>query len=1091
MNHYDDRIVDAGSYHQRRNVFTGLPPTAGFPSVGAAPTYAHGGPAPNYAHGGLAPFRGPPSGPPPSVGPGNGFPPFEPGVRGGFNMGVGGGARGGRGFGSARGGRGGGGRISNGGHDGGRGRNFDSGRGGSSRGGGIRGFDRGQHGGVRDGGRGSSGGRRDGERGFSSGGRGGGGGGRGGGGRGSSSGGRGGGRSFDGGHGGGRGGRGSGSKVDLDRITLPRQDFGNLVPFAKNFYIECQSVSSMTDHEVAIYRGRREITVEGNDVPKPVRMFHEAGFPDYCLEVISRLGFNEPTPIQSQGWPMALKGRDLIGIAETGSGKTLSYLLPAFVHVAAQPSLAHGDGPIVLVLAPTRELAVQIQEEAGKFGSHSRIRSTCIYGGAPKGPQIRDLQGGVEIVIGTPGRLIDMLEAQHTNLRRVTYLVLDEADRMLDMGFEPQIRKIITQIRPDRQTLYWSATWPKEVESLARQFLCNPYKVTIGSPVLKANQSINQIVEIVTDVEKYTRLIRLLKEMMDGNRILIFVETKKGCDQVTRQLRMDGWPALSIHGDKSQDERDWVLAEFKSGRSLIMTATDVAARGLDVKGIKCVINYDFPTSLEDYVHRIGRTGRAGAKGIAVTFFTHSNAKHAKELVKILQEAGQVVPVALSSMSQAMIPGAHAKQSRLEVFLRAESFSKYQSLNHSRPAITLGSIRLLWQIGTLEFRLELNSDWANMLGSTFEEKMLVRKLLGFVPEKFEAIVATIEQFAHLKTVFFQEMIGRLKSFEEKVKAKSLNCYILTNYSCLMKIDRRNETWEWNRQIFFRAGFSWLRNYSSWESVGLGKKPAQTEASIVQGFVLDLRLNKGPDEAPIRPFTRQIIGDQLNKRAMVLLGALDQEVEVGLGIEAVFQKVMQFLLVQMLIGSISAGCYSMQKAQLGFTFSSIRVTLSSLPSQFSSPPLITGVSQGTMTTRFRKNRKKRGHVSAGHGRIGKHRKHPGGRGNAGGMHHHRILFDKYHPGYFGKVGMRYFHKLRNKFYCPIVNVDKLWSMVPQEAKDQASADKVPVVDVTQLGYFKVLGKGTMPPSQALVVKAKLISKTAEKKIKEAGGAVLLTA
>ncbi|KAK1433846.1 hypothetical protein QVD17_10764 [Tagetes erecta] len=336
----------------------------------------------------------------------------------------------------------------------------------------------------------------------------------------------------------------------------------------------------MSDHEVAVYRGRMDITVEGIDVPKPVRMFHEAGFPGYCLEVISRLGFIEPTPIQAQGWPMALKGRDLIGIAETGSGKTLSYLLPAFVHVAAQPPLVQGDGPIVLVLAPTRELAVQIQQEAGKFGSHSRIRSTCIYGGAPKGPQIRDLQSGVEIIIGTPGRLIDMLEAQHTNLRRVTYLVLDEADRMLDMGFEPQIRKIISQIRPDRQTLYWSATWPKEVESLARQFLCNPYKVIIGSPVLKANQSINQIIEVVTDVEKYNRLINLLKEMMDGSRILIFVETKKGCDQVTRQLRMDGWPALSIHGDKSQDERDWVLAEFKSGRSLIMTATDVAARGL-------------------------------------------------------------------------------------------------------------------------------------------------------------------------------------------------------------------------------------------------------------------------------------------------------------------------------------------------------------------------------------------------------------------------------------------------------------------------------------------------------------------------------
>lgn len=233
-----------------------------------------------------------------------------------------------------------------------------------------------------------------------------------------------------------------------------------------------------------------------------------------------------------------------------------------------------------MVLAPTRELAVQIQEEALKFGSRANIRITCIYGGAPKGPQIRDLKRGVEIVIATPGRLIDMLEAQHTNLRRVTYLVLDEADRMLDMGFEPQIRKIVSQIRPDRQTLYWSATWPREVETLARQFLRNPYKVIVGSSDLKANQSIIQVVEILTDMEKYNRLIKLLKDMMDGSRILIFMETKKGCDQVTRQLRMDGWPALSIHGDKNQAERDWVLAEFKSGRSPIMTATDVAARGL-------------------------------------------------------------------------------------------------------------------------------------------------------------------------------------------------------------------------------------------------------------------------------------------------------------------------------------------------------------------------------------------------------------------------------------------------------------------------------------------------------------------------------
>ncbi|KAH9558302.1 hypothetical protein CY35_06G001400 [Sphagnum magellanicum] len=452
-----------------------------------------------------------------------------------------------------------------------------------------------------------------------------------------------------GGSGGGGGGGYAGNKRDLDNVSLPAQEFENIIPFEKNFYVEHPAVSALTEDEVAAYRRRREITVEGRNVPKPVRTFEEASFPDYVLHEVLKAGFTEPTAIQAQGWPMALKGRDLVGLAETGSGKTLAYLLPAIVHVNAQPYLSPGDGPIVLVLAPTRELAVQIQQEATKFGASSKIKNTCIYGGAPKGPQIRDLQKGVEVVIATPGRLIDMLEGRHTNLRRVTYLVLDEADRMLDMGFEPQIRKIVSQIRPDRQTLYWSATWPKEVEFLAKQFLVDAYKVTIGSQDLKANHSIEQIVEVVSEYEKYPKLIKLLEQIMDGSRLLIFMETKRGCDQVTRQLRMDGWPALSIHGDKSQAERDWVLSEFKAGKSPIMTATDVAARGLDVKDIKCVINYDFPGSCEDYVHRIGRTGRAGAKGIAYTFFTAANGRHARELLSILVEAGQPVNPELSSL----------------------------------------------------------------------------------------------------------------------------------------------------------------------------------------------------------------------------------------------------------------------------------------------------------------------------------------------------------------------------------------------------------------------------------------------------------
>ncbi|XP_071742437.1 DEAD-box ATP-dependent RNA helicase 20-like [Rutidosis leptorrhynchoides] len=451
-------------------------------------------------------------------------------------------------------------------------------------------------------------------------------------------------------------GHSSSSKRDNETTEPPlKVDLDGLTPFEKNFYVESPNVAKMSESEVEEYRTKREITVEGRDVPKPVKTFEDARFPEYVMQEIVKAGFTEPTAIQAQGWPMALKGRDLIGIAETGSGKTLAYLLPAIVHVNAQPILSHGDGPIVLVLAPTRELAVQIQQEASKFGASSKIKNTCIYGGVPKGPQVRDLQKGVEIVIATPGRLIDMLESHHTNLRRVTYLVLDEADRMLDMGFEPQMKKIVSQIRPDRQTLYWSATWPKEVELLARQFLYNPYKVVIGSSDLKANHSIQQHVDIVTENQKYNKLVKLLDDIMDGSRILIFMDTKKGCDQITRQLRMDGWPALSIHGDKSQAERDWVLSEFKAGKSPIMTATDVAARGLDVKDVKYVINYDFPGSLEDYVHRIGRTGRAGAKGTAYTFFTAANARFAKELIAILQEAGQKVNPDLAAMGRGAPP----------------------------------------------------------------------------------------------------------------------------------------------------------------------------------------------------------------------------------------------------------------------------------------------------------------------------------------------------------------------------------------------------------------------------------------------------
>merc|ERR1712096_486803 len=311
------------------------------------------------------------------------------------------------------------------------------------------------------------------------------------------------------------------------------------------------------------------------------------------MDEIRKAGFSVPTPIQSQGWSIALQGHDMVGIAQTGSGKTFGFMLPGIIHCNNQEHLQRGDGPIVLVLAPTRELAQQIQEVAQDFGRTSKIKNTCLFGGAPKYNQIRDLEQGCEIVVATPGRLIDLLEMGKTNLRRCTYLVLDEADRMLDMGFEPQIRKIVEQIRPDRQVLMWSATWPKEVRKLAEDFLVDYVQINIGAAEIHANHNILQIVDVCQDYEKERKLVQLLEEIMGEkeNKTIIFFETKRKTDDITRKLRKDGWPAMCIHGDKSQPEREWVLKEFRSGKAPILLATDVASRGLDIPDISFVVNF--------------------------------------------------------------------------------------------------------------------------------------------------------------------------------------------------------------------------------------------------------------------------------------------------------------------------------------------------------------------------------------------------------------------------------------------------------------------------------------------------------------------
>lgn len=403
------------------------------------------------------------------------------------------------------------------------------------------------------------------------------------------------------------------------------------------------------------------MTVRGNDVPAPLLQFSQCPFPAKALDQLVKVnGFTQPTPIQSQGWAIALSGRDVVGIAQTGSGKTLSFILPALIHCKAQPPSQRGDGPVVLVLAPTRELAVQIQQVADEYGRLFNAKSTCVYGGSSKGPQIRSLSYGIDLVVATPGRLLDLVDSGLTNLSKVSFLVLDEADRMLDMGFEEDIRRIISLTRPDRQTLMWSATWPRGVQGLARDFLNDFLQVNIGSEQLVANKKINQKIMICDEDEKEEKLRTLLTSIWDDlegsdeskviPKIIVFANTKRACDNLAYKMRKDRWPCNSIHGDKTQTERDLSLHNFKTGDSPILIATDVAARGLDVKDVKFVINFDLPNTIEDYVHRIGRTARGNSvDGTAYTFFTHQNSGLARDLIQMLQDANQPVSEELQGM----------------------------------------------------------------------------------------------------------------------------------------------------------------------------------------------------------------------------------------------------------------------------------------------------------------------------------------------------------------------------------------------------------------------------------------------------------
>lgn len=423
--------------------------------------------------------------------------------------------------------------------------------------------------------------------------------------------------------------------------------------FRKNFYKPPIEIEKLLREDIADSRSDlQDIKVRGVDCPRPILKWAHLGLPQPIMEVIEdKLKYPKPSAIQAQALPAIMSGRDVIGIAKTGSGKTITFVLPMLRHIKDQKALKRGEGPIGLIMSPTRELAIQINKELNHFTKSLGLTSCCCYGGANIENQISELKKGAEIIVGTPGRIIDLLAANGgrvTNLKRVTYTVLDEADRMFDMGFEPQVSKIFSQIRPDKQTLLFSATFPRQMELLAKKILNNPIEISVGGISVVASEISQQIelfevnkhennLDELLEISKFNKLIQIVKDYHQ-TKILIFVEKQNSADELLVKLLGYNYACLAIHGGKEQIDRKYAIKEFSSMNSgvNILIATSIAARGLDVKGLDLVINYDAPNHMEDYVHRVGRTGRAGKKGTAITFVTSKQERSITDLVKAMK-----------------------------------------------------------------------------------------------------------------------------------------------------------------------------------------------------------------------------------------------------------------------------------------------------------------------------------------------------------------------------------------------------------------------------------------------------------------------
>lgn len=387
---------------------------------------------------------------------------------------------------------------------------------------------------------------------------------------------------------------------------------------------------------------------ESADSPVSIT-FADFGLDPRVQKAIGEQGYNTPTPIQAQAIPHVLAGKDLMGAAQTGTGKTAAFVLPIIQKLlpASSSSASPARHPIrALVLTPTRELAVQVADNAANYSRHTDLRSTVVFGGVDMQPQVAQLRSGIEILIATPGRLLDHLGSKTANLSQVEILVLDEADRMLDMGFLPDLQRIINLIPAQRQTLLFSATFSPEIKKLAQSYLRNPVTVEVARQNAAAD-TVRQVVHLVSAADKQRAITTILEARTRqglSRQCIIFTNSRLGCAKLSRALERDGIKAGSIHGDKSQGERTLTLDAFKSGAIEALVATDVAARGLDIPAMPCVINHELPYNAEDFIHRIGRTGRAGSTGDAIALVDDGEKRLLDDIEKLMKRKLQVMPL---------------------------------------------------------------------------------------------------------------------------------------------------------------------------------------------------------------------------------------------------------------------------------------------------------------------------------------------------------------------------------------------------------------------------------------------------------------